>query len=102
MSRVGGERAVRAPPPPPVLRRSPAPPSWLLRSEIDLVERARGSLSRSTLLLRESILEADEDGGRRRGRVGEHGGGYREMGKGLGEDDGWESHGRGRDEVVEI
>lgn len=41
-----------------------------------MVERARGSLSRSTLLLRESILEADEEGageGRR-----ESGGGYRE------------------------
>lgn len=74
MSRVGGERAVRAPPPPPALRRSPAPPSWRLRSEMDLVERARGSLSRSTLLLRESILEADEDGGWRRGEAGEHGG----------------------------
>lgn len=30
------------------------------------MERARGSLSRSTLLLRESILEADGEGSRRR------------------------------------
>lgn len=42
---------------------------------MDLVERARGSLSRSTLLLRESILEAGEEGagdgrrGRARGRL---------------------------------
>lgn len=63
MSRVGGKRALRdLPPPPPVPRCSPTPPSWLLRSAMDLVERARGSLSRSTLLLRESILEADEEG----------------------------------------
>lgn len=48
-------------------------------------------------------MEADEDGGDGEGgRVGEHGGGYREEGKGLGEDDGWESHVRERDEVVEI
>lgn len=73
MSRVGGERALRAPPPPAVPRCSPTPPSWFLRSEMDLVERARGSLSRSTLLLRESILEADEGGSKRRedGRAGE-------------------------------
>lgn len=83
MSRVGGERALRAPPPPPVLRRSLTPPSWLLRSEMDLVERARGSLSRSTLLLRESILEADEEG------AGE---GRREK-EGEEEEEGWEEDG---------
>lgn len=88
MSRVSGGRALRTPPPPPppppLLRCSPTPPSWLLRSEMDLVERARGSLSRSTLLLRESILEADEEiaGEGRRDRWG--GGSYRE------EEEGWE------------
>lgn len=64
-----------------------------------MVERARGSLSRSTLLLRESILEADEEGageGRREG-----GGGYGEEGEGSGEDGGQEeSHSRGRAEVA--
>lgn len=61
------------------------------------MERARGSLSRSTLLLRESILEADEEGageGRRGERGG--GGGYREeRRRGVGEDGGQESRGRG-------
>lgn len=83
MSRVGGERALRAPPPPAVPRSSPTPPSWLLRSEMDLVERARGSLSRSTLLLRESILEADEEGAGE-GRLGKQGS-LREE-----EEEGWE------------
>lgn len=70
MSRVNGERALGAPPPPPppVPHCLPTPPSWLLRSEMDLVERLRGSLSRSTLLLRESILEVDEEGAGEGGR----------------------------------
>lgn len=65
MSRVGGEQALWAlppPPPPAVLRCSRTPPSWLLHSEMDLLESTRGSLSRSTLLLRESILKANWEG----------------------------------------
>lgn len=46
--------------PAPPLLRSVAPASWVLRSEMDLDERASGSFSSSTLLLRESILEAGE------------------------------------------
>lgn len=96
MSRVGGERALRAPPPPPpaVLRCSPTPPSWLLRSEMDLVERVRGSLSRSTLLLRESILEAEEEGARE-GRRDSWGGYREERRRRVGKNCGWESGGRG-------
>lgn len=55
-------------------------------------------MSRSTLLLRESILEADEEGAGE-GRRGERGGGgegYKEeRSRGVGEDGGQESHGRG-------
>lgn len=61
------------------------------------MERARGSLSRSTLLLRESILEADE-GGAREGRMGGQGRlkrGDDEEGIGVGEDDGQESCNKG-------
>lgn len=89
MSRVGGERALRAlpPPPPAVPRGSPTPPSWLLRSEMDLVERVRGSLSRSTLHLRESILEAGEEGEQEKAGRKSQGKAYRE-GRRAGEDDG--------------
>lgn len=52
-------QGLRAPPPIPD---SLAPPCWLFRLDRDLAERASGSLSRSTLLLRESILEADGEG----------------------------------------
>lgn len=44
---------------------------------MDLVDRARGSLSRSTLLLRESILEADGEEAGEGGRW-ESRGGYSE------------------------
>lgn len=56
MSGAGG-RGLWAPAPP--LERSVAPPSRVLRSEMDLDDRVKGSFSSSTLLLRESILEAD-------------------------------------------
>lgn len=57
------------------------------------MERARGSLSRSTLLLRESILEADGEGAAGEGRRGSGGGG------GYGGREGRESRSRGRAEV---
>lgn len=72
MSVVGGGWSFRATPfPKPPL--SQATPNWLLQLLMDLEERARGRRSRSTLLLRESILEAWEKkggwGGRHRERL---------------------------------
>ena len=70
---------------------------------MDLVERARGSLSRSTLLLRESILEADEEGAGEGRRGAARGGGYRERRTRDGR--GWrvgESQQEGRAEVAVI
>lgn len=96
MSRDGGERAFLAPPPPPVPRGSPIPASWLFRSEMDLGERTRGSFSRSTLLLRDSILEADDDDDDEEGEKGEVGGGYREE-----DEEGWERMKGGRVAVGE-
>lgn len=54
---------------------------------MDLVERARGSLSRSTLHLRESILEAGEEGEQEKVGRKSQGKAYRE-GRRAGEDDG--------------
>lgn len=62
MSEAGGGRCSQARPTP-----EPRPPfsqivlNWLLRSLMDLEERARGRRSRSTLVLRESILQAWEE-----------------------------------------
>lgn len=58
MSEAGGGRGFLAPPAPEPPPFSQTTPSWLLRLLMDLEERARGRRSKSTLLLRESILEA--------------------------------------------
>lgn len=61
MSEAGGGRSFSATPVPGPLPFSQMTPNWPLQLPIDFEERARGRRSRSTLLLKESILEAWEE-----------------------------------------